>query len=133
MQGVRGVQGVVANGARTRRPRPRKDGCVDEVCLFTTPGGEPLWRVAQHPRDIRLRACMTPNLGKQAAPVNVSTLRSSMITPGVNKSKTTGRCIALRRSREPPVFTLLGGTAGETNIARVAGYTPKRLPSRRRE
>ena len=33
------------------------------------------------------------------------------------------------RSREPPVLARFGRTSDETNVARVAGYTPKRLPS----
>jgi hypothetical protein len=34
------------------------------------------------------------------------------------------------RSREPPVLARFGRTSDETNVARVAEYTPKRLPSR---
>ena len=34
------------------------------------------------------------------------------------------------RSREPPAFARFGRTSHETKVARVAGYTPKRLPSR---
>ena len=35
------------------------------------------------------------------------------------------------RSREPPVFARFGRTNDEAKVARVAGYMPKRLPSRR--
>jgi hypothetical protein len=36
------------------------------------------------------------------------------------------------RSREPLVFTRFGRTSDEPKVVRVAGYAPKRLPSRRR-
>jgi hypothetical protein len=39
----------------------------------------------------------------------------------------------MSRSREPAVFTRFGPISDETKVARVAGYRPKRLPSRRCE
>ena len=51
--------------------------------------------------------------------------------PVVNESKATCEYIALRRFREPPAFIFFGGTSVEANVARVAVYAPKRLPSRR--
>jgi hypothetical protein len=40
-------------------------------------------------------------------------------------------CESMGRSREPLVFARFGGTDEEAKVARVAGYMPKRLPSRR--
>jgi hypothetical protein len=36
---------------------------------------------------------------------------------------------AMGRSREPPAFARFGRTSEETKVARMAGCTPKRLPS----
>ena len=38
--------------------------------------------------------------------------------PGVIASEATSECIALRRSREPPVFTCLGGTSDQRKLRR---------------
>jgi hypothetical protein len=45
------------------------------------------------------------------------TQRMQLYLPGVSASKATSRCIALGRSREPPVFTRFGGTTVEKKFA----------------
>ena len=57
------------------------------ACLFSTPGGEPLWIVSRHPRKFRLNANPAETFRKQAAPANhrtrylVPSHRSGILDP----------------------------------------------------
>jgi hypothetical protein len=83
----------------------------------------------RRPRDIRLSAPSGQRMLQWAAPGNhparcIYPWLSIRLHPDHRAANRRGR------SREPPVFTRFGRTSDETKLARVAGYAPKRLPSR---
>jgi hypothetical protein len=53
------------------------------------------------------------------------------MTSGANESKAMGKCIASKRSREPPVFIGLQRDLRLDECGGAAAQAPKRLPSRR--
>jgi hypothetical protein len=69
---------------------------------------------------------------QQAAPGNNSA-RLIYLWLSIGSQQGHRAAKAMGRSREPPAFARFGPTSDEMKVARVAGYTPKRLPSRRRE
>lgn len=83
--------------------RPGKAWHVEEAHLFPTSGGEPLWRVTRQPRDIRICTLVWPqNVAAGGSPELPGAMQ--FYDPAANESKAMGKCIAPRRSREPPVF-----------------------------
>jgi hypothetical protein len=66
---------------------------------------------------------------QQAAPRNNSA-RRIYLWLSIRSQKGRRAAKARGRSREPPVFARFGPTSDETKVARVAGDTPERLPSR---
>ena len=68
---------------------------------------------------------------QQVAPGNNSA-RLTYLWLSIGSQRGHRAAKAMGRSREPPAFARFGPTSHETKVARVAGYTPKRLPSRRR-
>jgi len=103
---------------------------VDEVWVCPAPGGEPLYHV---PYEFALFAStLDPTKKSVNKRLPRTTHRFAALSVRHKRNlKTQGKWIALKRSREPPDFTRFGWIGVETNAARVAGYAPKRLPSRR--
>jgi hypothetical protein len=90
-------------------------GTLIRQCLFPAPGGEPLWNVYgdlanSYPRVIRRKSVSAG--GSRELPS-----AGQLYGPGERASEARSECIALGRSREPPVFTRFGRISVETKIA----------------
>jgi hypothetical protein len=104
------------------------------ACLFSTPGGEPLWIVSRHPRKFRLNANPAETFRKQAAPANhrtrylVPSHRSGILDPISAPINLTPVETFLGAARLTRYFGL---PRAEKNITRSSGARQSGSPPRR--